>query len=118
MTISPDDMLTLAENLSDSSDEATIRTSIGRSYYGAYHHGLEYLGIKDTKEWFGGRGGVHQKLIDELAFSNDKPASYILSNLKARRHLADYDLTATQLAQEDAKASIILARSFLEKINA
>jgi len=117
MPIKADDMLSIAVELSESTNEAKIRASIGRSYYSAYHHGLEYFDITDTKNWVGGRGGVHQKLIDYFADNNHRAASYILTELKTRRHLADYKLADT-LSQEDAKYSVNLVRSFLEKIKA
>lgn len=115
MPINANDMLSIAEELSESSNEAKIRASIGRSYYSAYHHGLEYFEITDTKSWVGGRGGVHQKLIDYFASNNHRAASYMLTDLKTRRHLADYKL-ADSLSQEDAQYSVKLVRSFIEKI--
>lgn len=108
-------MLKIAENLSESDDEATIRASIGRSYYSAYHHGLEHFEITDNQSLIGGNGGVHQKFIDYMADNNHKAASYILRGLKDKRHLADYKLSAT-LSKEDAKASVNDVKRFIEKL--
>lgn len=115
MSIDAEDLLSIAEELSDSTNEIKVRTSLGRSYYSAYHLGLRYFEITDTKNWLGGKGGVHQKLIDEFTYCNQKPVAYILTNLKTKRHLADYHLL-TDLGQEDAKASIKLVKSLIEKI--
>jgi len=115
MPINAEDMLSVAEGLSESINEAEIRASIGRSYYSAYHQGLEYFEMTDGRGFIGGSGGVHQKLIDYFADNNHKAASYILAGLKAKRHLADYELSAT-LSKEDAQASVIYVKKFLEKL--
>jgi len=115
MSIGPDDMQSIALELSESSNEAKVRASIGRSYYSAYHHGLRHLGVTDIKEVVGGSGGVHKRLSDLLEDSNMKPAAYVLADLKAKRVLADYDLSYN-FAQEDAKAAIDTFNRFIEKL--
>jgi uncharacterized protein (UPF0332 family) len=115
VSIDAEDLLSIAEELSESTNEVKIRTSLGRSYYSAYHMGLEYFDITDTKNWFGGKGGVHQKLIDEFMYNSQKPVAYMLINLKTKRHLADYHLSV-DIGQEDAKASIKSVKLLKEKI--
>lgn len=115
MATSPKEILSIAKELSDSNSEIKIRTSIGRSYYSAFHLGLGFLEITDTKEWTGGKGGVHEKLIGEFEYNSNREVAYLLSSLKAKRHLADYHLSA-DIGQEDAKASIVAVESLFQRL--
>ena len=88
-----DDFLNLAIRLANSDVEADLRTSVSRSYYGAFHQGLEFLercGIQLPHS-----ADAHEKLkwcfyhsADETA----KDASRKLDTLRAERNLADYNL--------------------------
>lgn len=115
MSSSLKDFLDVASELSESTNEAKLRASIGRSYYSAFHLGLAYLDISDTRQWTGGHGGVHEKLIGEFEYSANKPIAYILRSLKIKRHLADYHLSS-DINQEDAKASIETVKKLFEKL--
>lgn len=116
MAIRPQDFLDTATVLSDSNNESDFRTSIGRSYYCSYHKALSYLEIEDTEDWVGGRGGVHQKVIDSLSDSGTlkiKGVSYILQAMKEKRTDADYDLSV-EITQDDAKAALMSAKRIIE----
>ena len=115
MTCKPKDIFQVAKELADSSNEAKIRASIGRSYYCAFHSCLLDLEITDTKQWTGGNGGVHEKVIGEYKFGGDKAIAYILQNIKSKRHLADYNLNI-DINQDDAKSSIELVENLLKRL--
>ncbi|SEH07098.1 hypothetical protein [Candidatus Venteria ishoeyi] len=116
MPCTPVEILKVAEKLSQSSDEAELRASISRSYYCAYHSCLNDRGITDTNTWVGGRGGIHQKLIDEYMHDGNKAIGYMLDNLKVKRTIADYKLTES-LEKNDAQAMLRSVHRLLEKIH-
>jgi len=107
--------LALAKELSQSDNEANLRASIGRSYYCIFHYCLIDLGITDTRTWAGGKGGTHQKVIDEYAYGANKNVSYMLEALKKKRHHADYDLTK-KINKVDAEVALKSALKILDKI--
>lgn len=118
MACKPEDILNIAIELGESSNEAKIRTSIGRSYYAVYHSCLLDLGIDDTSSWVGGSGGTHKKLSQKYFHSGNNAAkgiSFILDNMKFKRHIADYELNSNKLSRTDAEASINSAKRLLEK---
>lgn len=95
MPVNSEDFLGFAKDCHKRNDEIGFRNAIARSYYGAYHHVLPCMahGPKDS----------HQGLIDYLqgdasrgseAFDAKylKGISFILSQLKAQRIVADYRL--------------------------
>lgn len=95
--MNPVDFVGLAVELSNSRQEARLRTAVSRAYYGAFHAARELLedcGIGfPPKELFG--GDVHRKVRFCLANSGDEDAALIankLSDLRSQRNYADYDL--------------------------
>ena len=89
MTFRWREYVTLAEDLKERTDEAALRSSISRAYYGAFCISRNYLGLSHYK-----RGDVHQKVIDELNGSDDEEifiAGQSLDILRKERNLADYD---------------------------
>lgn len=95
--MNPADFISLAVKLSNSRQEADLRTAVGRAYYGAFHSVRELLEESaidfPPKELFG--ADIHRKVRFCLAHAGNPDAALIATNLDAlRRHRnhADYDL--------------------------
>lgn len=93
----PADFLTLAIKLSNSQDEADLRTALSRAYYGAFHFVCRFLrdcGVRlSGKELYG--ADVHRKVrfcLNESGSPNARLAGEKLASLRQRRNEADYDL--------------------------
>lgn len=85
-----DDFLNLAIRLANSDLEADIRTSVSRSYYGAFHKALEFLARCDVQ--LPRSADAHEKLqwcLDQSADKTAKDAARKLDTLRAERNLAD-----------------------------
>ena len=127
MSITPLDILGVAQTLQQSDGEACQRSSISRAYYAVYHGCLTWektlpmLGSGGT----GHAGGSHQQLINRLRnpapeVKNDaaKKLSKVLATrvelLRTRRHAVDYDLTSSDFvlhaANDCATAAHILTQ--------
>ena len=86
MSFDPNDFLRVADGLAQGSDdEASLRTAVGRAYYGVFLQARERLGIH------GQRRRVHGIVIGRLR-SADPAAGNQLDKLEALRGAADYDL--------------------------
>ncbi|GHC58588.1 hypothetical protein GCM10010096_34650 [Alcaligenes pakistanensis] len=125
MSVTPREILGLSERLCASHEcEATLRASVSRAYYAAYHtaedfhHSLDLPGAEPPE-----RRGMHATLIYQLGNpritdtelkKDSKIHSYILKTLKLARVEADYNLsakvtlTAAQTQIESAKRLIDL----------
>jgi uncharacterized protein (UPF0332 family) len=93
----PADFISLAIRLSNSHNEADLRTAVSRAYYGAFHvvrELLEDCGIYlSGKELF--KVEAHQKVRFCLGESGNEDAVVVakkLGSLRDRRNEADYDL--------------------------
>lgn len=104
-------------NLSKNTEEAYLRSAIGRYYYAIF--GMARLYLTDTmkERRYKSRNNIHKKLIKRLMNSNDKNESSvgeILETLRKRRNWADYDLkknnyedfTSLKYLESDAKKSL------------
>jgi len=116
--MNPVDFLNVANRFHSSSDEAELRTSIGRSYYATYHVLVQSLSAQGIH--FSRKGDDHGRLIHYLAYSGDSRTRRIGGNLRALRSArgrADYNLTRTidayqsQLAYQTADRAISLFNS-------
>lgn len=106
MSITPSDLIALAQTLAQNPDEVASRSAISRAYYGAYHHCTAWHNTFPAPGSAGGKpGGMHQQLINALAqpapeTSKNQPAtaqkakmlSQMLKQVKVKRTQADYDL--------------------------
>ncbi|MBB6319281.1 hypothetical protein [Paraburkholderia tropica] len=94
MTISSQDLLTLAGALSTGGGECEWRSSSSRAYYAAYHRALE---VADACALHGGNAvrGVHETLAERYKAHSKKGMSiaYVLTDLKKTRTEADYHLS-------------------------
>jgi uncharacterized protein (UPF0332 family) len=95
--------LTLAMQLSQSADEARLRTAVSRAYYAAFHVARSYLA--DAGIAIPSSEHVHKKLAMALANAGHPAlteASRHVSNLRADRNEADYDLDSTMWSARSA----------------
>lgn len=84
----------IGEELSQTNDEAHIRSAINRDYYALFGESRKYLVEVRGKKYLTTRNGVHTKVCNALRFSKDPSEKYvgdILFNLKKVRGHADYD---------------------------
>jgi uncharacterized protein (UPF0332 family) len=95
--MNPADFMALADRLAISSEEAELRTAIGRAYYSAFHtskvliDGCDVLLPKSAE--------AHSKVVYCLKNAGDPfldRAGSALGNLRESRNTADYDLTQGQ----------------------
>lgn len=103
----PIDFLRLAKRFAKG-DEANVRTSISRSYYGSFLLAREKLGVKLRIP------EVHQKVIQNLYGKNPVVANN-LHSLRRLRNLSDYDTKIT-LQTTDAKRALKLATIITSKL--
>ena len=111
MTVSAADLLVLAKDLRGSSSEASLRGSISRAYYAAFHQAdswhatLPSAGNPPNKS-----GGKHHdlacRLISPTLPTTDQrhklsvSAGYILRDAHRMRIKADYSLNETVMSSE------------------
>ena len=107
-----------AERLSQSSDEADLRSAVSRAYYGAFHQVralLSVCGVQVPKT-----EQVHVKMEFCLRGCGDPIAAHAgqqLERLRARRKAADYDLDDTRYITASAvQSEIRRALEILEAI--
>lgn len=116
--MSGDDFLNLAMQLANSDVEAGIRTSVSRSYYGAFHKGLEFLercGVQLPRS-----ADAHEKLkwcLEHSADATAKDAAQKLDTLRAERNLADYDLRHLKFQRKrNALVALAAAQSIVNAL--
>lgn len=122
--MNPTDFISLAVKLSNSRQEAELRTAVSRAYYGAFHAArelLEQCGVGfPPKELLGAE--IHMKVRFCLANADDADAMLIankLSDLRSQRNLADYDLKTERFSFAHAKnvtAGAQLAREIVDAL--
>ena len=91
--------ISFAEELHNSrSDEAALRSSISRAYYGAFCKVRNYCELKHADSIRQAKGdGAHQKVIMVLKESTDSKEFSLgntLHSLREKRNEADYDAHA------------------------
>ena len=82
------------EELSNTKDEAHIRSAINRDYYALFGESRKYLIEVRKKKYLKTKIGIHTKVCNALRYSNDSTEKYIgdiLFNLMEIRGFADYD---------------------------
>lgn len=106
--MNPTDIISLAVKLSNSGQEAELRTAVSRAYYGAFHAARELLEESGvcfpSRELFGAQ--IHTKVRYCLANADDNDAALIaskLSDLRSQRNYADYDLKTDRFSVPRAK---------------
>lgn len=110
------DYVSLAEHLLNFTEEAYLRSSISRSYFGAFCIARDKRGYQDYK----GKNGenIHWKVINEYRNSDnsrDQNIGRILDKLRRARNEADYDAKKI-INRELAGRMVILAKNILMNI--
>ena len=123
--MNPTDFIGLAIKLSNSSQEAELRTAVSRAYYGAFHSArglLEECGIDfPPQELFG--ADIHRKVRFCLANAGNADAALVagrLGSLRRQRNMADYDLKTDKFARPNRKnvgASLQTAKDVIDALD-
>ncbi|HHR5867638.1 TPA: hypothetical protein ACS70L_002885 [Providencia alcalifaciens] len=119
MSIDSRELLVVAQKCALFNDEAGYRTSISKSYYAVYHTVCDILENGPTTS--------HQGVIDYLQGDAQrgsekyqptplKALSFILTNMKGQRKIADYYLNNT-MNHQDSQIAIKTAEKALERIS-
>lgn len=84
----------LAEELSKRQEEACLRSSMSRAYYGVFCIARNEKWLRDYKPEKDEEEGIHQKVINKYKDSSDVIEQRIgsfLDRLRRLRNIADYD---------------------------
>lgn len=108
----PSDFISLAIRLSNSSQEADLRSAVSRTYYGAFHLARQFLGDCGLrfarKDLYAAE--AHRKVrycLSESANPDAIVASGRLRVLRDQRNEADYDLESTKFRTAANAAAMI-----------
>lgn len=106
MSVQPEDILTVARNLSQGDSEANHRSAISRAYYAAYHK-CRILASKVEPMTDFRRSSGHQDVPTALKKIGSKGMSvaYVLLLLQEKRKKADYDIDE-ELETEAARTAV------------
>lgn len=108
----PSDFISLAIRLSNSSNEADLRSAVSRAYYGAFHLASRFLadcGVRFAKKDLYA-AEVHRKVRYCLSESSNADAIVIsgrLRLLRDQRNEADYTLDSTKFKKASNAAAMI-----------
>jgi len=120
MSVTSSDFLISAQAHATGGDEMSHRNCISRAYYSVYHaaYPVAIAHLPDpNKNFF---MGEHERLSKRYRASSNataKSIGYMLENMKAARHRADYDLGDT-VSQSDATQVLANARRFAQQLAA
>ncbi|WP_322957938.1 hypothetical protein [Providencia huashanensis] len=123
MPIDSSDFAASARRLVNSEFEVDYRNTISRAYYATYHLFLESLMHCPSFAC-----NHHQNLIGYMSNQNEcklepydkvklKVLAYKLSQLRAERNEADYDLSSDSIVKKNAELAIETMDSFIEDWN-
>lgn len=85
--MNPKDFLQTAQQLASATDEASLRTAVGRAYYAAFLVARDKLGLTNMRKQ------VHLKVEQQLKRQRKFAVAGKLHRLKELRHEADYKLS-------------------------
>ncbi|MFH1097610.1 MAG: HEPN domain-containing protein [Candidatus Desantisbacteria bacterium] len=103
--------LLLSEELIKRSEEACLRSSISRAYYGVFCIARNKKGYKLHKG-----SNIHSKIIDE--YKEDKTLQKVgwnLDELRRARNCADYD-DSREIKKSMAESMLLLAKQVLKDL--
>ena len=117
------DFLELAKKLQNSNDEASLRTSVSRSYYAIFNLVKDFLNSKGIK--LPAAAQAHEKAQQYLFNSGVDEAEDLadeLDNLRKNRNDADYELRTPRFTYDKKNCVLIYVKASLffeqfEKIN-
>ncbi len=107
------DYVSLAEELSNRTEESYLRSSISRAYYGVFCIARDRKGYKKYPS-----SDVHWKVINEYKNSGDKTEQDIgrvLDKLRKSRNDADYD-ESRLISRDLAERMVISAKQILTRM--
>jgi uncharacterized protein (UPF0332 family) len=118
----PADFISLAIRLSNSHNEADLRTAVSRAYYGAFHVAREFL--EDCGVYLSGKElfkvEAHQKVRFCLGESRNEDAVMVgkkLGSLRDRRNEADYELKLTTFSNPaNVAIEVRIARELVDAV--
>ena len=110
----PGDFLEVAKNFKDSTKEAKVRTSIGRSYYASFLYAREWL--KTKKATFNNDPKDHQLVGTLLRRHSKRAEANKLSKLRRDRNRADYNISI-QLTSKEANNAFLNAKVLIAGCN-
>ena len=87
-------------DLSKNTDEAYLRSAIGRYYYAIFGMARLYLTNTMHERTYNTKNNIHKKLIKRLRESKDENESYIgkvLNDLRKKRNSSDYDVNYKEI---------------------
>jgi uncharacterized protein (UPF0332 family) len=108
--------LTLAGELAERSDEASLRSALSRAYYYVYHLALLRA---QTNGFTFTEGGMHAQLWRTYSGSPDAACTklgQIADRLREKRTRADYEDLYPRIT-EDAQTVVADAQDFVERLN-
>ena len=122
MSIADMDLLAFGESLARGNSEIEWRTSVGRSYYAAYHRASDWHSKLPSQGMAQAGQGVHATLIACLTNPTVNGAlkmrsmsvGYMLCHMKAARRKADYELGA-HVDQAEAATTAASAQTMMDK---
>jgi uncharacterized protein (UPF0332 family) len=106
------DFLTLAEDLANRGDEASLRSALSRAYYYVYHLALNRAERNQFKAQSG--EGTHTQLWRLYRLNPDpdcKKLAEIAARIKEKRERADYNSSYARI-DEDVPGMLADARDF------
>lgn len=114
--MNPEEFFTTCDLLLKHNEEPHFRTVVGRSYYATFLYFRDFLkehGLEKTKK---PRNAVHDFVLRCLQYSEVTEAncaSEMLSDLRQKRHDADYNLEI-EVTQNDAEDAFGLGKNILK----
>jgi uncharacterized protein (UPF0332 family) len=116
--MSPDELLSLADQLLPFGTEAAFRTVVGRAYYGAFHSAVALINEAGVSLPAGPES--HTKVrycLMESGESSAQEAGRVLHTLRTLRNTADYDLAAAkEFSLPKAQKCLGQARLVLDRL--
>lgn len=103
----------------DGEAEIDWRNAMSRAYYGAFHWAQRHEDRCRPLPHHVDSGGSHEKVIRRYEHHGENAAkaiAYVLTDLKNKRKVADYQLDQT-LTQQDAKTQVAAAQKVVERIS-
>lgn len=119
MSVTCEDIVDIADKCLSFNSEVGDRSAISRAYYASYHFVYPVLengptdshqGLIDYLQGDAIRGGEKYNAMDLKAIS------FMLSNMKSKRKVADYYLDQN-VKRIDAEVAVLTSKKLLEKVH-
>ncbi len=110
----PTDFLKIASDMQCSSEEAGVRTAVGRAYYAVFNYIRAYLVENNIVL---PNKNVHQNLylcVRNSGIAGMRGVGEAIDDLRGDRHDADYEMESTRWKEKTCEMLVLKARSTLE----